>query len=141
MVPTEKHMPRVTIDRLVVNRETWRFSPAELEFAYEKQEAHRFLGARRWAKENDLPRFIFYKSPVEVKPCFLDLESPIYVNLFARVVRNTQQKSGETKGSEKTDQIIVSEMLPTPDQAWLSDANGRRYTSELRLVVLDLSGF
>jgi hypothetical protein len=29
-------------------------------------------------------------------------------------------------------------MMPRPDQLWLPDAHGRRYTSELRLVALDL---
>jgi hypothetical protein len=29
-------------------------------------------------------------------------------------------------------------MLPDPDHAWLPDAEGRRYTSELRLVAVDL---
>ena len=28
-------------------------------------------------------------------------------------------------------------MLPGPDQLWLADAEGRRYTSELRLVAVD----
>jgi hypothetical protein len=33
--------------------------------------------------------------------------------------------------------IRFTEMLPTPDEAWLSDADGNRYVSELRLVALD----
>jgi hypothetical protein len=28
-------------------------------------------------------------------------------------------------------------MLPTPDQAWLTDARGHRYTAELRMVAVD----
>jgi hypothetical protein len=28
-------------------------------------------------------------------------------------------------------------MLPDPDQAWLTDARGQRYTAELRLVAAD----
>ena len=28
-------------------------------------------------------------------------------------------------------------MLPAPDQAWLTDAQGQRYTSELRMVAVD----
>jgi hypothetical protein len=31
-------------------------------------------------------------------------------------------------------------MLPTPDQAWLTDADGRRYCSELRLHLYDRDG-
>jgi hypothetical protein len=29
-------------------------------------------------------------------------------------------------------------MLPAPDDCWLTDEHGRRYTSELRLVAVDL---
>jgi len=29
-------------------------------------------------------------------------------------------------------------MLPAPDQTWLPDAEGNRYTSELRMVAVDL---
>jgi hypothetical protein len=28
-------------------------------------------------------------------------------------------------------------MLPAPDQAWLTDARGLRYTTELRVVAVD----
>jgi hypothetical protein len=31
----------------------------------------------------------------------------------------------------------VTEMLPTPDQAWLTDARGLRYSAELRVVAVD----
>jgi hypothetical protein len=31
-------------------------------------------------------------------------------------------------------------MLPTPDQAWLTDSEGRRYCSELRLHMYDRGG-
>ncbi|URN14115.1 hypothetical protein LUW77_30555 [Streptomyces radiopugnans] len=31
----------------------------------------------------------------------------------------------------------VSEMLPTPEQAWLTDDEGNTYTSELRFVAVD----
>jgi hypothetical protein len=33
--------------------------------------------------------------------------------------------------------LTVSEMLPGPDDAWVPDAAGRRYLSELRLHVVD----
>ena len=34
-------------------------------------------------------------------------------------------------------EFVVSEMLPTPDQLWLQNAQGERYTSELRIVAVD----
>jgi hypothetical protein len=33
--------------------------------------------------------------------------------------------------------VTVAEMLPAPDQAWLTDAQGQRYTTELRVVAVD----
>ncbi len=127
------HTPRISIDRLVISRETWRFPAHELSFAFEKPEANRFLAARRWARAHELPRFVFVKLPVEVKPCFVDFDSPVYVDIFSKLVRLTV----ETGGNELM--INVSEMLPGPEQIWLVDADGQRYTSEFRIVIVDLA--
>jgi hypothetical protein len=132
MLPPHRHTPRITIDSLIVCRETWRFSPAELHFAFEKDEAARFLGARRWRREQDLPRFLFVKSKIERKPFYLDLDSPVYVNIFSKIVRRTK----ETTDAETL--ITVTEMIPSHEQAWLPDHEGNHYTSELRLIALDL---
>ena len=35
--------------------------------------------------------------------------------------------------------VRFTEMLPTPDQCWLQDDNGNAFTSELRLVSVDLA--
>ncbi len=125
------HLPRVSVDGLIISRESWMFAVSDLPFAYEKEDAQRFLAVRRWAKAHDLPRFVFVKSPVEVKPFYVDFDSPIYVEIFLKVVRRTEAgKGGETL-------IAVSEMLPTHDQTWLTDAAGQHYTSEFRVVVVD----
>jgi lantibiotic biosynthesis dehydratase-like protein len=134
LLPPAPHRPRVTIDDLVVARESWRFPMRELGFAGLHEPRERFLAARRWAREHGLPRFCFYKVPRERKPCFLDLESPIYVDLFAKLVR------GAARAAEEGDVLAVAEMLPTFDQTWLTDAQGQRYTCELRLVAIEQSG-
>ena len=138
ILPPMKHSPRITIDRLVVCRESWAFSPLDLEFAFESDESLRFMNARRWARNNHLPRFIYFKSTVEEKPCFVDLDSPIYVNTFAKIIRRTVENS-RSQESDPSQQLIVTEMLPNPDQAWLTDGQGNRYTSEFRIVALDRS--
>ncbi|MDQ3804643.1 MAG: lantibiotic dehydratase family protein [Acidobacteriota bacterium] len=126
-----KHRPRITVDKLVIARESWAFSPAEFTFAYEKDDAERFLAARRWAAEQSMPRFVFVKSPVEVKPFYVDCDSPIYVDIFAKVVRRT-------KDSEHAESLItISEMHPVHEQSWLPDAEGQRFTSEFRIVAVD----
>ncbi|HJR08152.1 MAG TPA: lantibiotic dehydratase [Pyrinomonadaceae bacterium] len=134
LLPPGRHTPRVTIDRLVVCRESWRFTPAEFEFAYEKDEAARFLAARRWMREHELPRFMFVKTKVERKPFYLDLDSPVYVNIFAKAIRRARESSSHAKSP-----ITLTEMIPDHGQAWLPDAEGRRYTSELRIVAVDLT--
>ncbi|HEX6745673.1 MAG TPA: lantibiotic dehydratase [Longimicrobium sp.] len=129
-----RYVPRRTIDRLVISRETWRFAPAELGFAFEKTEAGRFLGVRRWARAQGLPRFVFTKVPVERKPCFVDLDSAVYAEQFARLVRRQAEQGAPD------DLVGVTEMLPAPGDLWLQDAEGRPHVSELRIVVVDHGG-
>jgi len=125
------HSPRINIDRLVVARETWRFRVAELPFLNERVTEDRFLAVRRWARNHGLPRFVFVRTPVEVKPYYLDFDSVHFVENFVRASRRTlEQSSPDTL-------ISVVEMLPEPDRLWLPDAQGRRYTSELRIVAVD----
>ena len=128
----DNHTPRVSIDRLVVWRESWRFYASEAEFACEKEETQRFLAARRWANQRGIPRFAFVKVPVETKPFYVDFDSPIYVEIFTKMIRRTTENGGAQK------LVTLSEMLPAADQTWLPDAEGQKYTSELRIVALDM---
>jgi hypothetical protein len=127
-LPELPHLPRVSVDGVVVSRERWRFPPAELGFAALSSEIDRFAGARRWARSLGLPRFVFYKIPEETKPVYLDFDSPILVDLFVKQVRRASL-------------VSLSEMLPTHEQLWLPGANGERYTSELRLAAVDPETF
>ena len=133
MFPSSRHTPRVTIDRLIVNRESWSFSPAEMEFSYEDGEVERFVRARQWARSHGIPRFVFVKSPLETKPFYCDFESPIYVDIFSKAIR----RAGESNSF--TARFSVTEMLPVHDEVWLPDAEARRYSSELRVVAVDRS--
>lgn len=126
----QPHSPRVTIDQFVIARESWSFRATEIEFAFEKDEARRFVAARRWARKLGMPRFVFVKSKIETKPFYVDFSSLVYLNIFAKVVRRTARTTDEMA-------ITISEMLPTADQCWLEDNEGRHYTSELRIVALD----
>lgn len=131
IIPSQKHTPRLTIDRLVVRREAWKFTPDEIPFAHETDEEARFLAARQWKQSQNLPRFLFIKVPIEKKPFYFDFDSPIYVRILARMIR-------QTMASEHANPIIsMTEMLPNHEEAWLHDADGQRYTSELRIVAVD----
>jgi hypothetical protein len=127
------HRPRVTIDRLVVSRESWSSLPAELGFAFEDDDLDRFAAARAWAADRGIPRFVFARSPIEVKPVFADIDSPVYVDLLARLVRRSHEARPDRP-------VTLTEMLPSPADVWLPDAAGRRYTCELRMIAVDLAG-
>lgn len=129
------HTPRVKIDQLVVCRENWRFNPADLDFAAEKDEAARFVRTRGWAAALGIPRHVFVKSSAEVKPVYVDFASPIYVNALARMVRRA---NADERLPDKT--ITVVEMLPAHDDLWLADHEGNRYTSEFRFTWVDDRG-
>lgn len=131
ILPPQKHTPRVTIDRLVVTREAWTFSAGEMGFAHLKEEADRFLGLQRWAREHDIPRFVFVKVSAEPKPFYVDFASPVLVSFFTKTVGQTLR---EESGSHT---VTVTEMIPAPDQLWLPDAEGQLYTAELRMVAID----
>jgi hypothetical protein len=37
----------------------------------------------------------------------------------------------------KSTDVMFTELLPGPQDCWLADSEGRRYTSELRMVAVD----
>jgi hypothetical protein len=123
------HRPRITIDRFVLSREQWSFQIADSAWAFAKDEQERFYLARRWRREHCLPERVFYRVPVELKPAAADFRSIVLVNLFAKHIRQTQA-AGHTE-------YTVTEMLPDLDQLWLTDRQGRRYSSELRIIAYD----
>ncbi|MHB8875123.1 MAG: hypothetical protein ACYC8T_15665 [Myxococcaceae bacterium] len=59
-----------------------------------------------------------------MKPFFVDLSSPVYVDVLARFAR-----AGSC--------LTVTEMRPAPEETWLTDEKGRTYVSELRLLAVD----
>ncbi|MDQ1034519.1 hypothetical protein QFZ75_000935 [Streptomyces sp. V3I8] len=128
--PEGRHTPRITIDRMIVARETWRLPVSDVDFADEKAEAARFVRARHWQRRHELPRFVFVVSPTEPRPFYVDFDSPVYTTILAKAARRLARKDPGAR-------LKVSEMLPTPEQAWLTDDEGRRYTSELRFVAVD----
>ena len=126
------HTPRITVDRLIICREAWAVDPYELDFAFEKSGADRFLAARRWARENRMPRFVYAKAVIENKPVYVDFDSAIYVDLLAKLIRRT------CEFDDSDEPLVITEMVPTLDRTWLEDAEGERYTSELRIAAVDL---
>ncbi|WP_394617083.1 lantibiotic dehydratase [Lentzea sp. JNUCC 0626] len=128
LVPPGRHRPRVTIDTLVVSRETWAFDSTDLSWPHLLDGTERFRQAWRWHRDQGLPRRCFYRVAVEDKPLYVDFASVVLVDLLARAVRRAD---GHTRA------IVFSEPLPDFRQTWLRDGQDRRYTCELRLVAVD----
>ena len=124
IISPRPHTPRVTIDHVVIAREAWRFAVADLPFRKPGTSWQQFRVVRRWAQDLGMPRRCFYRVSAEVKPSYLDLDSPLLVDCFVRSLGRSES-------------LTISEMLPTPEQCWLADAQGRRYTAELRLAAVD----
>jgi hypothetical protein len=123
------HRPRITIDQFVLSRERWEFPVADSAWAFAKDEQERYRLARRWRQDHQLPERVFYRVPVELKPTAADFRSIVLVNLLAKHIRQTRA-AGHT-------QYTVTEMLPDIGQLWLTDREGRRYSSELRFIAYD----
>ncbi len=120
--------PRLTIDGLVVFRETWKVPAAGVGLPAKPDRHRDFLAVRAWACAAGLPDRVFAKLPHETKPVFLDLSSPVLVHSFCTLVRAAAAEDPESV-------ITVTETLPDPRNSWLPDAEGRRYVSEIRLQL------
>jgi hypothetical protein len=116
--------PRITLDDLVIVRESRRLEGAALTFCGVRHPASRFAEARRVVRDCHLPRHAFCRASSQVKPVFVDFESPTLVDVLANVARDA-------------DHVSVAEMLPGPDECWLVDAHGQPLTSEVRVVAID----
>jgi hypothetical protein len=123
LLPRRHHWPRITLDNLVLSRERWhQAKPDFWELVATAETSYETV--YRWSRKLGLPRFVFATVPPEPKPIYVDFGSPVEVEIFIAYLR-------------KADELGLSEMLPGHDDLWLSDAQGRRYTSELRVVATD----
>ncbi|RJL21437.1 thioesterase domain-containing protein [Bailinhaonella thermotolerans] len=125
---THEHTPRISIDRLVVARETWRTTVGATGLTSARGERDCYLAVRAWRRALGLPERVFVKLSTEIKPTYVDLGSPLYASLLCAMLRRAGDESAR---------LVITELLPGPGQAWLADAEGRRYFTELRLHATD----
>jgi hypothetical protein len=107
--------PRRTLGPLVVQRAQWRVESLPFRDVD---------GAAAWRERIGIPERVFVRVPGEMKPIYVDLTSPMSVDMLVRFA------AGATR-------ISISEMFPGPDGLWLRDAEGNAYTSELRCIAVD----
>lgn len=117
------HGERITVGKTILRRETWAASAGSIP-----REPGDFAA---WARARGLPRRIFCRPPGEAKPVYVDLESSLLTNSLHRMLRRAADRDPAAS-------VRFTEMLPGPDECWL-EHEGARYTSELRLVAVDLS--
>jgi Lantibiotic dehydratase, N terminus len=121
LLPQREHAPRVTIGRMVLRREGWSIPATEIP------ERADDVGA--FARDRGMPRRLFMKSPLERKPMYLDTESATLSRILCRQARHAREQPGA--------RMEFTEMLPGPDECWLTDAEGNHYVSELRIAAVD----
>lgn len=112
------HLPRLTVGRTVVHRETWRIHGAG-QASWSSLSAVNQRHVLQLREKYGLPDRVYVKFPGEPKPVFVDFATPVLVDLF---FRHYNRACGP---------VTVSEMLPDDSGLWLRDHAGR-HTSELR---------
>jgi Lantibiotic dehydratase, N terminus len=121
---TAPHSPRVTVDDLVIARERWRFPARELIGGHRNP-----VLAREHAADTILragaPRHVFAMSPVERKPVYVDLESPLLLRNLVHLARRADRAA---------EMVDIAEMLPEPAALWTQTDEGP-LTAEIRLAV------
>lgn len=130
------HMPRLRCGRVIVQRESWTISAADIPAGnYHGVSRELVVAIERLRAQKKLPRYVYIR-PTEqalgrsgaegrdkdTKPVFIDLESYLFIEIFYRWLT----KSGE---------LEVTEMLPDPDHLLWQEEDGRR-TFELRTLIV-----
>ncbi len=123
------HAPRLSIDGLVVFRETWRLPACGMELPAKPDRHRDYLAARAWVARHHLPDQVFVKFPGETKPVLFDLTSTVGVLSFVNLARAACREDPHAM-------VTVSEPLPDPRISWLPDVDGNRYVSEIRLQLV-----
>ncbi len=118
------HSPRVVLDQLVIARERWSLERSDFVTWVEAEGAERVRAAHRTRHERGWPRHVFARVPTETKPVFVDWASPLSLDVLCRLLRVAPS-------------LELTEMLPSPHQTWLADAQGATHASECRLVAVD----
>ncbi|MFD5504005.1 lantibiotic dehydratase [Streptomyces sp. NPDC127061] len=123
------HQPRITIDDVVVCRETWRVPFTELPGPDAKEEpVHAFFQALR--ERLGVPQNVFVRVAGEVKPVYVDLANPLLADMLWSKIRRGRERVPDGD-------LAFSEMLPGPDGMWFRDDAGQRYPVEFRIVCTD----
>lgn len=113
-----QYWARLEYDSLVLARAKWVIDGRELR-QQGGSPALQLAARKQQLKALGIPRFFFVQNAAErSKPQFVDMESPVSMLLFDRILRQ--------KGDSP---LLITEMLPTPDQ-WVTGAFPERHAAE-----------
>jgi hypothetical protein len=128
------HAPRVLIDDMVVCRESWSVPACEIPVPRRRSDDYAYENLRTWASGRGMPRHVFVRTPQEPKPFLVDFSSPLLMGTLGRAVRRCRAHA---------DALMVEfvEMCPGPEELWLTDEDGHRYTAEFRAIAVDTIGY
>ena len=102
--------PRVASGRLVLFRERWVFRPGEWPSPASPLSSFA-RDVLRWRRRWSLPRHAFVHNTHEPKPRYVDLASPVFLDLLRRDLAAIPAPGEAT--------VYVTEMAPGPDELWL----------------------
>jgi hypothetical protein len=128
-VPGVTHWPRVVAGRVVLFRERWVFRKGEWPEPPGRGDdlvpfGRAMLG---WRERWRLPRRVFVHSSKEPKPRYVDLASPVFLDLLRR---DLAALSAEAEAV-----LYVTEMFPGPEELFVENGDGA-YAAEF-LVQMD----
>jgi hypothetical protein len=116
-----RHTPRVVIDGVVYQRESWLFEREDFSFAAGRGERELLASLWRFKAVHRLPDAVYARVSAEDKPFFVDWASPDLCLYLAGQLRTAHQ-------------LRLTEALPSPNELWLSTDSGR-HCCELRLTM------
>jgi hypothetical protein len=123
--PPAPHHQRLTFDDVIVERESWWIPAGELQAACADGADYRCGALAEALRAVGCPRQLFGSLPGQRKPVYIDLQAPLLLRGFAKLLRNEPEDAA----------VRLVEMVPEPGALWLRDRNGDPVTGELRLVV------
>ncbi|MFD7368777.1 hypothetical protein ACFV4I_21155 [Nocardiopsis alba] len=112
-------VPRVGVGGADLQRARWSLPTGALT---DNRPWARYLALRRLARRTG-HRFLFCRTEAERKPYLIDTRAVPAADLIAHIA----------SGAEL---ITVEEMSPCPEELWLRDSLGRRYTCEFRMQAI-----
>jgi hypothetical protein len=100
---------------------TWHIKiDDQLRNRFDKNGLELFIEMMRFKNEYKLPTQIFVKMQSERKPIMIDFRNYFLLEILSNLF-------------SKNDAVSISEMLPSSDEFWLRDTEGR-YSSEFRMM-------